>query len=67
MYDDDPDGLEDLEVGAMAGLTEEQETVHRCPPKGSGIMPCCDKTPFEVPRTDRMTVDPALVTCGGQQ
>ena len=26
-------------------------------------MPCCGLTPFEVPRTDRMTLDPALVTC----
>lgn len=26
-------------------------------------MPCCGLTPFEVPRTDRMTGDLALVTC----
>ncbi len=26
-------------------------------------MPCCGLTPFEVPRTDRMTLDPKLVTC----
>lgn len=39
--------------------------VHACPPDGSGIMPCCGRTPFEVPRTDRMTSDPALVTCTG--
>jgi hypothetical protein len=36
---------------------------HACPPDGSGIMPCCGRTPFEVPRTDRMTLDPSLVTC----
>lgn len=29
------------------------------------MMPCCGRTPFEVPRTDRITLDPALVTCEG--
>lgn len=37
--------------------------VHACPPDGSGITPCCGRTPFELPRTDRMATDPALVTC----
>lgn len=41
----------------------EKETIHKCPPLGSGIMPCCGKTPFEVPRTDRMTLDRTQVTC----
>lgn len=36
------------------------EVVHRCPPKGSGLMPCCGKTPFEVPRYHRLTVNPSL-------
>lgn len=40
-------------------------TVHQCPPEGSGLMPCCGKTPFEL-RADRMTEDPAKVTCKGQ-
>lgn len=39
---------------------------HQCPPEGSGIMPCCGRTPFEVPRTDRMTLDSDSVTCGAQ-
>lgn len=39
------------------------ETVHLCPPGDSGLMPCCNRTPFEVPRTDRMTLDRSLVTC----
>jgi hypothetical protein len=38
------------------------ETVHRCPPDG-GLTPRCGKTPFELPRTDRITSDPARVTC----
>lgn len=40
------------------------EVVHWCPPRGSGLMQCCERTPFEVPRTDRMTLDEELVTCG---
>lgn len=39
------------------------EITHRCPPIGSGVMPCCGRTPFEVPRTDRMTEQDALVNC----
>lgn len=41
------------------------ETTHRVPPDGgSGLTPCCGKTPFELPRTDRIASDPARVTCG---
>lgn len=40
-------------------------TVHACPPEDAGLMPCCDRTPFDAPRTDRMTADPNLVTCTG--
>jgi hypothetical protein len=39
------------------------ETTHLCPPGDSALMPCCNRSPFEVPRTDRMTVDRSLVTC----
>ena len=38
--------------------------VHACPPQGSGVMPCCGRTPFDVPRTDRMT-STEEVTCRG--
>lgn len=41
------------------------ETTHACPPEDSGITPCCDRTPFELPWTDRITLHPDLVTCGG--
>lgn len=41
-------------------------TIHACPPRGSGLMPCCGRTPFDVPESDRMTVD-GLVTCGYTQ
>jgi hypothetical protein len=36
---------------------------HQCPPDGSGAMPCCDRTPFEVPDTDCLTSDEGVVTC----
>ncbi|MEU9323243.1 hypothetical protein AB0D91_05425 [Streptomyces canus] len=42
---------------------ETREVVHGCPPDGSGLTPCCGRTPFELPRTDRMSTDPAAVTC----
>ncbi|MER5902974.1 hypothetical protein ABT150_23190 [Streptomyces mirabilis] len=41
----------------------QAEVVHGCPPDGSGVTPCCGRTPFELPRTDRMSTDQALVTC----
>lgn len=51
----------------LRGLIEEtHEVTHRCPPDGSGIMPCCGRTGFEVPPSDRITVHPTLVTCGRQ-
>ena len=40
------------------------DVIHACPPDGSGIMTCCERTPFEV-QTERMTNDPVLVTCRG--
>lgn len=39
------------------------EVVHRCPVGDSGVTPCCNLTPFELPRYHRLTEDPALVTC----
>ncbi|MEU1071885.1 MULTISPECIES: HIT domain-containing protein [unclassified Streptomyces] len=48
-------------------MTDQPETVHACPPDGSGLLPCCQRTPFEVPRTDRITEDPAAVTCRPSQ
>lgn len=43
------------------------EVVHACPPDGGQRTPCCGETPFDLPRTDRVTDDPALVTCGKPQ
>jgi hypothetical protein len=43
--------------------TADETTVHACPPPGSGLTPCCGRTPFELPPTDRMSLDPTAVTC----
>jgi hypothetical protein len=37
--------------------------VHACPPDGSGLTPCCGRTPFELPRSEFMTTVPGRVTC----
>lgn len=40
------------------------KVVHACPPESGAVMPCCGKTPFEVPKWHRMTLDDGEVTCG---
>lgn len=46
-----------------------QEITHRCPVPfaegGDGTMPCCGRTPFEVPPYHRITLHGELVTCQG--
>lgn len=38
--------------------------IHRTPfPGGSGMTPCCDRSPFELPFTDRMSNDDMQCTC----
>jgi hypothetical protein len=39
-------------------------TTHRCPPGGAILTPCCSKTPWELPRDDRLTAYADLVDCG---
>ena len=53
-------------TGTKITSPDTASIVHRCPPAGETRMPCCGRTPFEVPRGDRMTGDPALVTCTGR-
>lgn len=43
---------------------ERAEVVHGCPPDGSGLTPCCRRTPFELPPGDRISSE-APVTCHG--
>jgi hypothetical protein len=51
-------------VMPIGQIMRTDEIVHRCPPIGSGTMPCCGRTPFER-MIDRLTLDPTLVTCEG--
>ena len=46
---------------------EPDQVTHRRPPDGESLMPCCGLTPFEAPRTDRMTLAGELVTCTGEK
>lgn len=49
-------------------LAPEEETVWRgCPPDGCGLMPCCGRAPFEIPRDDRFAEFPGQFTCKGVQ
>ena len=45
----------------LNGADSAAPVTHQVPPDGSGLMPCCGRTP--VPGTDRMTADARLVTC----
>jgi hypothetical protein len=40
------------------------EVVHGCPPDGSGLTPCCGRTPFELPLGHRISTE-APTTCTG--
>ena len=48
-------------------IGEEDTTVHACPPDGSGLMPCCGRSPIDVPLTERISMDGTTVTCTGRQ
>lgn len=60
-------------IAQVTGLTPERlrelrapaDVVHACPPAGQHLTPCCWMVPTELPRSDRITTDPALVTCTG--
>lgn len=46
-------------------LTRDWEIVHQSPPAGASLTPCCQQSPFDLPRYDRITVQQELVTCRG--
>jgi hypothetical protein len=51
---------------ARCGFAGEPDgATHACPEESHGNTPCCGKSPFALPRTDKLALDPALVTCGG--
>ena len=69
-----PEGLEGKDVALRLSRGEDGEPViaerhaivtHLCPQDDGGLLPCCGMTPFEVPRSDKITEDKGLVTCGG--
>lgn len=41
--------------------------VHACPADGSAVTRCCGLNPFALGRAERMTNDPALVTCQAKE
>ena len=45
----------------------QEEITHRCPPAGSGVMPCCGRAPLQVPLWHRLTMKDELVTCKGEE
>jgi hypothetical protein len=49
---------------AAGARVPADEVTHACPRSGESVTSCCGRTPFELLRTDRMTLDHALVTCG---
>ncbi|MGI8667924.1 MAG: hypothetical protein ACR2N4_18155 [Jatrophihabitans sp.] len=42
----------------------EREVVHAAPAHGLSFTGCCDRTLFELPPSERISSDPARVTCG---
>ncbi|AXH66197.1 hypothetical protein SEA_SATIS_36 [Streptomyces phage Satis] len=56
---------EDYKALRLIVMGDEESTVHACPPDGSGIMPCCGRTPMDVPLTERISLDGTTVTCRG--
>lgn len=48
---------------AASSPDEGGGTVHAVPPHGSANTPCCDRSPFDLPAADRITVNAAEVTC----
>ncbi len=51
---------------ALAGMSfVALPFVHMCPLPGSGVMPCCGRTPFETADDPRITIDRDAVTCRG--
>lgn len=58
-------GAQDCDPPSLRAAAEEtREIVHGCPPDGSGLTPCCGRTPFELPLSDRISSE-APVTCPG--
>lgn len=57
--------VEDYRALRLAALGDEDSIVHACPTDTSGIMPCCGRSTMDVPLTEPIRMDPAVVTCRG--
>jgi hypothetical protein len=67
VVDTDLDRDPAVEEWTRAIATGRVSIVHAVPLLGDGgLLPCCGRTPFEVPRTDRLAIDADLVTCPGR-
>lgn len=66
--DTEEEECEEQRLGStLLGADEEverAETIHGVPPDGTGLTPCCGRTPFDLPLTDRISSE-APITCGG--
>ncbi|WP_406156919.1 hypothetical protein [Streptomyces canus] len=60
----EPEPLGNIDVDPADVAEASEEAVHGCPPDGSGLTPCCGRTPFELPLTDRISSE-APITCPG--
>jgi len=55
--------IDGVPYGDVHLIDAADEVVHLMHVAWQGHTSCCGRTPFELPRTDRMTFDPALRTC----
>lgn len=54
-------------IDVTVRVAVEYVTTHACPTQSVGVVPCCGRVVFELPTSDRITEDPALVTCTGRR
>lgn len=57
------EALPKAELLDLLALHPDRELVHLME-EGAGFTSCCGRTPFDLPRTERITVDPAVRNCG---
>ena len=57
-----PEKVRQPDVATVTMPVVPESPLHMCPDEGN-VMPCCGLTPFDVPRTDRVTINARLVTC----
>jgi hypothetical protein len=56
---------EDETIGRWCQITGAAPELTHGITDGEAVTGCCGRTPFELSRTERITVDPALVNCEG--